>query len=168
MAVLSTRRKKPALQARRRTSVGSGRKEGRGTQGIRIIKLIEILREPGSRHTLKELATRFNVVVRTIRRDLKTLKESGFKIVQFGAVYHCPENPIVRSEVALDLLRNLLSEMPNPKLALAFAWLQSKPVSQSLIESALTNVLPYGPSQDLYNKLKKLTRKDEPVNANAA
>jgi len=162
MEVRKASRKKSPVRTRR---VGSGRKAGRGVQAIRLLKLAEVLRAPGARLTLKELAKQQNVTVRTIRRDIKTLAESGVQIIKFGSYLHATDGKVSRNEVALDLIRHIMNESPSPRLALAYAWLQDKPVAPALIEGAMKQVVSFDP---LHKKLKALTQKVPTVHAHAA
>ncbi len=46
---------------------------------VRVLSILRLLEQRG-RHTLDELATRFSVTTRTIRRDLKALEDVGYPI----------------------------------------------------------------------------------------
>ena len=46
---------------------------------VRVLSLLRLLEQRG-RHTLDDLALRFDVTTRTIRRDLKALEDVGYPL----------------------------------------------------------------------------------------
>ncbi|HZL21085.1 MAG TPA: WYL domain-containing protein [Polyangia bacterium] len=62
---------------RARVKVGSGRKEGTYKQAARVVRLLDALR----RHvglTMAEIAARFEITERQVRRDLVAVEEAGY------------------------------------------------------------------------------------------
>lgn len=161
MEVLPTRELRPAVQARSL----AGRKPGTGKQATRLLHITQTLQEPGKRYTLEELANKFSISTRTVRRDLKILEASGVKVIKHGD-FLWSENTIVKKhEVALNLVRTIMGESEDPRLSLAYAWLQGKPVSVALIQAALSRTHPFGSSAQTYEQLKSLTKGQSHANA---